>query len=329
MKFIITIDTEGDNQWDHGRNLTVENIKFVPRFQELCKKYKIIPTYLVTSEVCDDSFAREIFTEYLTKGTAEIGAHLHSWTTPPFLDMEGFKFNDVNHAFATELPDHLINKKIKYLTDQIEASFGSRPFSFRSGRFGFNETVAKILIGNSYLVDSSITPYTNWSGSKGVPQGIGGPDFSEKRPFPTEYSFTGKSLLEIPVTIVPTVFPLDKNIGIVQYYFRNVDRTLILRKLKSLFYKDQPLWLRPFDWTTNIQFNQIIDKAFSIKMPFLVMMFHSSELMPGCSIYRKDRDSIERLFDQLEYLFILLEEKKIGSLSLTEAAKCYYKTECK
>ena len=67
MNFIMTIDTEGDNQWDHGWELTVENIKFVSWFQDLCGKYYIKPTYFVTSEVCDDNFAKEIFTEYLLK----------------------------------------------------------------------------------------------------------------------------------------------------------------------------------------------------------------------------------------------------------------------
>ena len=63
MKFIITIDTEGDNQWDHGRDLTVENIKYVDRFQILCEKYGIKPTYLVTSEVCEDSYSQKLFSE--------------------------------------------------------------------------------------------------------------------------------------------------------------------------------------------------------------------------------------------------------------------------
>ena len=139
MKFILTIDTEGDNQWDHGRELTVENIRFVPRFQDLCNKYQIKPTYLVTSEVCEDAFAKEIFTDYLLTDKAEIGAHLHSWTTPPFQDKDGYRYNDPNHAFATELSEDLLSEKIKNLTNQIEASFGKRPLSFRSGRFGFNE----------------------------------------------------------------------------------------------------------------------------------------------------------------------------------------------
>ena len=138
MKFIITIDTEGDNQWDHGRDLTVENIKYVPRFQELCRKYGISPVYLVTSEICNDALARELFTGYIKKGEAEIGAHLHSWTTPPFFNHDGFRENDPDHAFASELPYDLLNQKLSVLTRSIEDSFGKRPTSFRSGRYGFN-----------------------------------------------------------------------------------------------------------------------------------------------------------------------------------------------
>src|ERR1017187_2454750 len=112
MQFIMTIDTEGDNQWDHGRDLTVENMKFVPRFQKLCNKYEVKPTYLVTSEICEDSFAQEIFTEYFKSGLAEIGAHLHSWTTPPFLNEDGYRFNDKDHAFASKIPQDLMIEKI-------------------------------------------------------------------------------------------------------------------------------------------------------------------------------------------------------------------------
>ncbi len=245
MEFILTIDTEADNQWDHGRELTVENIKYVPRFQELCNKYTIRPTYLVTSEVCDDEFAKEIFSDYLSDGNAEIGAHLHSWTTPPFLDKDGYKYNDINHAFAYELPENLLNEKLKILTNQVESSFGKRPFSFRSGRYGFNEYVARILVANSYAVDTSVTPYTRWSVHKGVPDGIGGPDFLDKTPFPYTYNFDIGSLIEIPVTIVPTMFPFNRNDKLSRHYFRNVDNSIFLRVLRRLFFQNQPLWLRP------------------------------------------------------------------------------------
>ena len=58
-----------------------------------------------------------------------------------------------------------------------------------------------------------------------------------------------------------------------------------------------------------------------LELPYVIMMFHSSELMPGCSIYRPDKDSIENLYDLLESFFILLQNKNIASVTLTEAAK--------
>ena len=85
MKFIVTIDTEGDNQWDHGRDLTVENIKFVPRFQALCDEYGIKPTYLVTSEVCQDKYARDLFSRYISDGSAE------DRCPPAFLDYSSIR----------------------------------------------------------------------------------------------------------------------------------------------------------------------------------------------------------------------------------------------
>ena len=234
MKFILTIDTEGDNQWDHGRELTVENIKFVPRFQELCEKYLIKPVYLVTSEVCEDAFAREIFKEYLKNDKAEIGSHLHSWSTPPFKDKDGYRYNDPNHAFATEFSDDILAEKISNITNQIESSFGKRPLSFRSGRFGFNENLARILADNSYLVDSSVTPYASWSMFKGIPGGSGGPDFVDKTPYPYKFDFPVGTLIEIPVTILPTIFPLNRNKTIASHYFRNVDRQHILKDIQKI-----------------------------------------------------------------------------------------------
>jgi hypothetical protein len=321
LKFILTIDTEGDNQWDHGRDLTVENIKFVPRFQQLCEKYLIKPVYLVTSEVCEDAFAREIFTEYLKTDRAEIGSHLHPWSTPPFKDKDGYRYNDPNHAFATEFSDDILAEKISNITNQIETSFGKRPLSFRSGRFGFNENLARILADNSYLVDSSVTPYASWSMFKGIPGGSGGPDFVDKTPYPYKFDFPVGKLLEIPVTILPTIFPLNRNKTIASHYFRNVDNSIFLRIFRKLLFNNQPLWLRPLQSMNISLFEELLKEAIKIKLPYIVMMFHSSELMPGCSVYRPDKDSIEKLYDLLERFFVLLHDKKIDSVTLTEAAK--------
>lgn len=323
MNFILTIDTEADNQWDHGRGLTVENIRFIPRFQELCNKFDIKPTYLVTSEVCEDSYAREIFCDYIENDEAEIGAHLHSWSTPPFINKEGYRYNDRHHAFAHELPDDLLINKLRYLTDQIGTSFGKRPTSFRSGRYGFNEKVARALMINEYVVDTSVTPYIDWSAMKGIPGLNGGPDFRNSRPFPYTYTHKGNSLLEIPVTIMPTKFPLNKDNKLTDYFFNNVSKSFLLRSLRSMFFRYQPLWLRPYPWMSLPLLDEIVKEAIDIKLPYIVMMFHSSELMPNCSIYRADSESVEKLYEQLEGFFTLLNFYKINSVSLTEAARRY------
>ena len=320
MKFILTIDTEGDNQWDHGRKVTVENIKFIPRFQDLCERYSIKPTYLVTSEICENSYASELFSGYLMAGRAEVGAHLHSWTTPPFLDTDGFRYNDNNHAFATELPLDILSEKIKNLTQQIERSTGRRPSSFRSGRYGFNDHVANILIRNSYIVDSSVTPYINWSGQAGIPGGNGGPDFIDKLPLPYKYNLNGESILEIPITVMPTRFPLNSSKPIARSYFRNVDNNIILRILRKLFYNNQPIWLRPTPEMSLILLKELLNETKNKSLPFITMMFHSSELMPGGSKYRPDELSVEELFKLLENFFTALSYKNIKSVTLSEAA---------
>lgn len=323
MRFLITIDTEGDNQWDHGRDLTVQNLKYVSRFQNLCNKYRIKPTYLITTEVCEDPYAKEIMSDFIMTGKAEIGAHLHSWTTPPFIDKDGYRLNDANHAFATELTEDLLIKKIRNLTNQIESTFGKRPLSFRSGRYGFNENVARILADNSYLVDSSVTPYTSWSHCKGMPGGKGGPDFMGNTAFPFKYNFAENSLLEIPVTILPTRFPLNQNKKIADYYFSKVDNSIFLRLFRKLLYQNQPLWLRPFRSTNISAFEELLNEAFKIRLPYIVMMFHSSELMPGCSKYRTDENEVEELYNLLELFFQKLQERKLTSVTLTEAAENY------
>jgi hypothetical protein len=325
MYFILTIDTEGDNQWDHGRKVTVENIKFIPRFQDLCGRYSIKPTYLVTSEVCDDNYASELFSGYIKDDIAEVGAHLHSWTTPPYLDREGFRYNDPNHAFATELPYDLMTQKIRSLTAQITDSFGRHPKSFRSGRYGLNNEVAKVLIENSYLVDSSVTPFINWTVHKGVPDGHGGPDFLDYEPYPYDYNFPEGSIREIPITILPTRFPLNINWNLARYYFRNVNDNLLLRTFRRFFLSNQPIWARPVPGMTLKVFIEMLHEIMRNGLPFITMMFHSSELMPGCSKYRPDNISIEELYQLLEGIFKMLDQNHIEPATLTEAAQVQVK----
>ena len=50
-------------------------------------------------------------------------------------------------------------------------------------------------------------------------------------------------------------------------------------------------------------------------------MIHSSELMPGASKYAKTKQDVDRIYERLEELFLLVDKHKIKGITL----KDYYK----
>ena len=82
---MIGVDTEADDQWsDEGRrNLSVRNAERLPGLQQLCGGFGARPTYLVTHEMATRDESASILRELGLTGRAEIGTHLHPWTSPP------------------------------------------------------------------------------------------------------------------------------------------------------------------------------------------------------------------------------------------------------
>ncbi len=179
--FLITVDTEGDNLWARPREITTRNAAFLPRFQELCERHGLRPTYLVTYEMARAPAFRELGLDVLRRGTAEIGMHLHAWNTPPLIPLTADDFS--YQPYLIEYPEPVMAEKVRILTDLLEDTFGVKMRSHRAGRWGFNETYARILVREGYLVDCSVTPHISWRRHLGAPNGRGGPDY---RGFPEE-----------------------------------------------------------------------------------------------------------------------------------------------
>lgn len=183
---IVTIDTEEEGLWGgayRATGNTVENVRRgVGRFQELCDRFGIRPTYLVDAPVVEDDYAAGLLREIQDDGRAEIGAHVHPWCNLPFEE----ELNARN-SYLCNLPERLQRDKIVWLTDAIEARFGRRPTSFRAGRYGLDIAGARILYDLGYVVDSSVTPFMDHSRD-------GGPNF-EDAPFLPYVIRGGRSLL--------------------------------------------------------------------------------------------------------------------------------------
>ena len=297
--FLITIDTEGDDLWSAPREITTRNAGFLPRFQALCEKHQLKPTYLTNYEMtCAPGF-QEFARDVLRRGTGEIGMHLHAWNSPP---LQRLTDDDFKHQpYLIDYPEPVIRQKVEALTRLLEDTFGLKPASHRAGRWSFNEVYARTLVDFGYRIDCSVTPHVSWRHSKGDPSRDGGSDFSAfpEEPYTvdlSDISRPGRSpLLELPMTILRSERRLLTRIGGLL-----PPRTPPSRVWNRLF---PPIfWLRPNGRNLRPML-RVLERVLEEGRSYAEFMLHSSEFMPGGSPTFRTADAIDRLYDDLEQLF--------------------------
>lgn len=295
--FLITIDTEGDNLWSRPRDITTRNAAFLPRFQQLCERYGLRPTWLTNWEMAQCPVFTEFARDVLRRDTAEIGMHLHAWNQPPLAPLS--EDDGARLSYLIEYPEPVLREKVRVLTDALEQRFGLKMRSHRAGRWAFNELYARVLVENGYDTDCSVTPHVSWAGHPGATRG--GSDY---RGFPESAYFVdlndirrpGNSpLLELPMTILPRRRP-----ALLRPAERLLERTSLGRRvIHRLLGADR--WLRP-NGRNRRELLAVLDTARRERRDYVEFMLHSSEYMPGGSPVFPDEASIERLYSDLEML---------------------------
>lgn len=324
MKFIITVDTEEDDQWSKDGQKGTENVNFIPRFQSLAENYGFPPTYLVTYGMARDERLREILEPRHDDGLLEVGAHLHPWDNPP--DVQLTPDDQKHHPLPHELQEDMFRDKMTHLTDAIREGFGKRPVSYRAGRWGFSAANARILTELDYIVDSSVTPNVSWAHQTGIPGGVGGMNYlhAPVTPYflhPSDVIGHGTSgLLEVPITILFTN-PIMKKYSTLRRLFRDRRERILGRALDRFGFG--PTWFRPYPEYTSAQLIRVYETAKALDLPALVMMFHSSELMPGGSPYNPDNRSVDSFFQKIEIIFKRLQTDGIQGSTLGDFARSW------
>jgi hypothetical protein len=112
--FCLTLDAESDDCWLTPERIKLDNFREIPRFQRVCEKYQIIPTYLLTYEYATYKPAIEFFRQKLYENKCEVGLHLHAWSTPPYEKEKNRVDLPWLYAYQYELPDGLFKKKLIY-----------------------------------------------------------------------------------------------------------------------------------------------------------------------------------------------------------------------
>lgn len=298
--FLITIDTEGDDLWSKPSEITATNAHALPRFQELCERYGLRPTYLVNWEMVQSPFFREFGMSVLERDTAEIGMHLHAWNSPPLVPLTADDFTF--QPYLIEYPTEVMAEKVKVMTDALETTFGAKMVSHRAGRWGLDSRYVRLLIEAGYRVDCSVTPHRDWSKTMGDPGGNGGPDF---RHFPDHaYLIDPKAidrpgqspLLELPMTIMRIHDSAPERAA------RRASRRIPY--VRRFVFRSRPeySWLRAVG-QSDADLVRIIDLAAEQDRPYVEFMAHSSELMAGGSPWFQTDAQIDALYERLEMLF--------------------------
>lgn len=299
--FLVTVDTEGDNLWARPTTITTRNAAYLPRFQSLCEKYRLKPTYFTNWEMSQSPGFVELAKDVISREVAEIGMHLHAWNSPPIAPLTS---NDAHfQPYLIEYPPDQMREKVKVMTGRLADVFGRRPTSHRAGRWGFDHKYAGVLIENGYTADCSVTPHVNWRFCKGDPAKAGGSDYTyfPESPYfldPADIARPGDSpLLELPVTVIHTrryPSPVEKlRDGLAGSFLG----TRIMRKAFP-----NSAWLMPTG-SNGPELLRVLEAVRRENRPYAQFVIHSSELMPGGSPKLPDERAIERLYEHIETLF--------------------------
>jgi hypothetical protein len=292
----VSIDCERDKgpDWRARRPASFAGVEvgIRQRLDPLFRRYGVKPTYLVSPEVMRHAPAAETLSAL--PGSCELGTHLHAEYVDPACDDDA-----ETTTFQAALPPALERSKLQALTDLFARAFGRAPRSFRAGRFGIGRASFGILAELGYTVDSSVTPFVDWSAA-----GLGAPSFASApvgpyRPDPEEPSRPGGSpLWEVPVTVRPSVW----------------------RSIPGLGRVARQRWLRP-SWGSARALvrlaRRVLAETPSGGAPAVLnVMFHNIEVVPGASPYARTEDQAQAILRRLAALLAFARGAGVASVGL-------------
>ena len=136
MRFLVSVDTEGDNLWARPRAITTDNAAYLERFQALCERYGLTPTYFTNYEMATSPVFRDFARGVLDRRAGEIGMHLHAWNSPPLTPLT--EDDLTHHPYLIEYPEPVLREKVRAMTGLLEETFAQKMVAHRAGRWALS-----------------------------------------------------------------------------------------------------------------------------------------------------------------------------------------------
>jgi hypothetical protein len=298
--YTVTIDTEEEWDWNGGwpvRDLAVSNARVLPKFQQLCQRFGVRPTYFTNLAILQNAESRGTLLEIARERGVEIGMHIHPWNTPPIATDTTIT---PRSTFLRNLPAEVVRAKLGSVYSEFQR-LGMRPTSFRGGRYSSGGAIHEFLQEHGFVAECSVVPYTTWPDD-------GAPDYRHRDLTPARIAPTGEgqsALWELPLSL-----------GYSRRPFRFWQRTLetiektALRKLRLIGLAERlgivrRVWLNfeiadPYDWSS---FLKLLRR---LGVSCICFTMHSSSLAAGPGPYTRTDDDERRIFGQIERTFATL-----------------------
>jgi peptidoglycan/xylan/chitin deacetylase (PgdA/CDA1 family) len=297
VTLIVSIDTEEDNWYPARDAITVRNIGELPRLDRELERLGAHATYFTTYQVAANKGSADVIRDLSQRAGVEIGAHLHPWNTPPIL----LPLTPQNTMLAN-LPPALQRDKIRTLTDSLTQVLGTRPLSFRAGRWGLDSTTVSALIDCGYRVDSSVTPLRSWGEMHGpshvmAPHNVYRLDGAGSHVVPT----ANGPLIEVPASWGYKRSQWDAARWIHSALDRPVLHRMRVFALAARLHILNSLVLNP-EAEPLPYMKLLVRRLVQRGVRHLHVAFHSSSLMPGFNPFATSRADVERLYANLSAL---------------------------
>jgi hypothetical protein len=194
----VTIDTEEQWNWNSGfprDGYSLEGIRHVSRFAELCARHDAKTTWFTNDAVMGHAPSRDLMLNLAARPGVELGMHIHPWVTPPHTP--GVVCGP-RESFLHNHPPEQVLAKLANVYALFEEQ-GLKPRSFRGGRYSSGGAVHDFLRSKDFVADSSIVPFTTWADD-------GAPDYRDRDLSPRRVGAgpSGRGLWELPLTLAFT-----------------------------------------------------------------------------------------------------------------------------